>query len=178
MSDPWTAAWEEAEATAPPGKGTYLTIELIHPAFIEEAVPFSVRAVSEVGEDVQLTLEVGAPLNSGELVTFKAIPFFAERPEFEEGKTPTSEVSIDNVAREMIPYLENAVSTRANMILLYREWREDDTSAPCYGPIEFVLKRVRVLGSKVTGVAMIDDLVNKKFPNLFYTLNRFPGLRP
>jgi hypothetical protein len=34
-------------------------------------------------------IEVGADFNGGETVTFQAIPFFAERPEFAEGKTPT-----------------------------------------------------------------------------------------
>src|SRR5712691_11523201 len=142
MSDPWTAAWQEAEATAPPTLVVFCTLELIHPAFVDEfSVQFPIRAVTGTVDDQTLTLEVGALFDSGAAVVFKAIPFMAERPTYEEGRTPECLITLDNVARELAPYLENAVIMRADVVAIYREWRSDDTTAPCFGPVQFVIKQ-------------------------------------
>lgn len=176
MSDPWTAAWEEAEASAPPGIKVYDTLELIHPAFIDESGPFSVRAVTRVKDDMNFTLEAGAPLNPGQSVVFRAINFFSERPEFAEGVTPQCEVIVDNVGRELMPYLETMVGTRANLTAIYRQYRSDDLTEPCYGPVEFQIKKVTVSMTRVQGTAMLDNLSNTKFPKKLFTLNEYPGL--
>lgn len=173
MAEPWTEAWQEANTTMPPDVELIPTVELIHPAFGSD----SIRAVAGYATDQSLTLEIGAPLNSGATVVFKAIPFKAEMPTFEEGKIPEIKITIDNVARELIPYLGSAVRMRADMLMLYREWRSDDLTSPCYGPTQFVLKRVTVNRTSVSGVARIDDLNNQKFPRLVYTLDKFPGLQ-
>lgn len=177
MSDPFTEAWEEAAATAPPQLTVYVTLELRHDAFVDaEEGPFAIRAVAGVGDPVTLGLEPEAVLNGGEMVEFKAIPFESEPPEYAEGKTPESRVTVDNVARELIPHLEAAVSMRSDMICTYREYRSDDLTSPCFGPVTFRMKRVSVKGVSVTGVARIDDLANRKFPNKVYTLTDYPGL--
>lgn len=176
MADPWTALWEEAEASAPPGVRQYDTIELIHPAFIDSGVPFSVRAVTKVATDMSFTLENGAPLNSGESVLFKAINFWSERPEFGEGVTPQCEVIVDNVGRELMPYLENMVGTRANLTAIFRQYRSDDLTEPCYGPIEFQIKKVTVSMTRVQGTMLLDNLSNSKFPKELFTFEEYPGL--
>lgn len=124
------------------------------------------------------TLEDGAPLNGGQSVLFKAIPFTAERPTFQEGVTPECVISVDNVARELAPYLDAAVIMRADVQTIYREYLSTDTSAPAYGPVTFTLKQVKVAGTQVQGTARIDDLANRKFPKLVYTIEEFPGLLP
>lgn len=173
MSDPWNAAWEEAVASAPPSVVTYYTLELWHVSF---DVP--VRAVTGVADDMEFMLEVGAPRNSGETVTFKAIPFRADFPEVGERTPPQIKVTIDNVARELAPKIEAALGYRADMEALYREYRSDDLSAPCYGPVAFTVKNVAVSGSSVTGVARIANLANRRFPRKNYTLAEFPSLSP
>ena len=178
MPDPWTEAWEEAEASAPPGIMIYATLELRHAAFVDGAEAFAIRVVTGIDEDMSFTLEDDAPLNPGEEVEFKAVPFSADKPEFEEGKTPETRIVVDNVAREMTPHLEAAVQLRSDMTATYREYRSDDLSGPCYGPVTFTVKQVKVNGTRVEGMARIDDLANRKFPNKVYTLTEFPGLRP
>lgn len=178
MADPWTEAWEEAEASAPPGVQIYATLELQHPIFVEGSTPFAIRVVAGSPNDELFTLEPGAILNGGQEVNFQAVPFFAERPQYEEGKTPESMITIDNVARILTPYLEDAVLTRADMTAIYREYRSDDRTEPCYGPVQFLVKNVKVTGTQVTGAARIDDLANRKFPNKVYTINEYPGLQP
>jgi hypothetical protein len=98
-------------------------------------------------------------------------------PEFAEGKPPECNVTIDNVARLLIPYLNNAVRTRADLVAIWRQWRSDMTDAPCFGPITFTVRRVTVNGTRVQGVAKLDDLVNMKFPRRVYTIGQFPGLQ-
>jgi len=144
MSDPWTEAWEEAEASVPPGVLIFYTLELQHPSFVEDSVPFVVRIVTGVFEDQVFTIENTAEYNPGEDVTFSAVEFYAERPELSEGKPPTCNIVVDNVVELLSPYLEAATQYRADMIAVYREYRNDDTSEPCYGPVEFVIKKIIV----------------------------------
>lgn len=178
MTNPWTAAWEEAEASAPPDVIVYPTLELRHPAFVEgsPAQAIAIRVVSGPVDDMQFTIEDGAVMNGGETVTFTAIPFFADRPEFAEGRTPETQVTIDNVAREMVGLLEQAVQIKADLIVAYREYRSDDTSEPCYGPVEFKMRKVVMSGTTLTGIAKLDDLANRKFPWRTYRTSEFPGL--
>ena len=177
MPDPWTAAWEEAEVSVPPEVYFYYTLELQHPAFVDLVEgAFAARVVTGTPDDQLLTLEAGAELNGGEEVNFQAVMFWAELPEFAEGKTPESAISIDNVVDVIGPYLEAAVTLRADMKAIYRVWRSDDRDEPCYGPIEFIIKNIQVKGTRLEGTAKIDDLSNKKFPNKVYTFNQFPGL--
>ena len=176
MVNVWTAAWEEAEASVPPTLLVYHTLELQHPAFIDGLTPFAVRAVAGDYQDQTFTLEVGASLQGGEAVVFKAIPFYSEMPEVSEGKTPEIKIIVDSVGNEIIPYLENATKVRADMIAIYRQYRSDDLTAPCYGPVQFVIKQVTMKSSTLEGMAKIDDLVNRKFPSRVYTLVDYPGL--
>lgn len=175
MADPWTEAWAEAEASVAPVM-TYDTLEMQHPAFVEDGSQFAVRAVNGVDQDMEFTLEDSATIEGGETVTFKAIPIEVERPEFSQGQTPQAQLIIDGVADEVTQYLEQAVAMRADMVCIYRQYREDDLSEPCYGPIQFNLKQVQVNGTRVTGTLKIDDLANRRFPNKVYTFAEFPGL--
>lgn len=176
MSDPWTVAWEEAEATVPPDVMIYPTLELQHVSFVTDSVPYVVRVITGVAEDTALTIETGADFNAEESVTFQAVQFWADRPELAEGQVPTCKITIDNVARYMVPILDNAMTYKADLTVLYREYRSDDPSEPCYGPIEFVIKKVSMNGTQIAGTAMIDNLGNKKFPKRIFTATEFPGL--
>lgn len=176
-AEPWTAAWEEAETTNPPGVDVFHTLELIHPSFVDNITgPFSVRAVNGTPNDQVFTLEDGAPLNGGQAVTFKAIPFEDEPPEYGEGVTPTCKIIIDSIGEEVTPYLEDAITVRADLVAIYRQYRSDDTTGPCYGPIQFVVKRVTLKGTRLEGHAQLKNLSNYKFPNKVFTYQEFPGL--
>lgn len=174
--NPWTDAWEEAEASVPPTVDVYCTLELQHLAFVEDGVPFAVRAVAGSYNDETFTLELGANVNPGEAVVFKAIPFYSERPEIQEGKTPECRITVDSIGDELIPYLEEATKIRSDMVAIYREYRSDDRTAPCYGPCQFLIKQVVLRSSTIEGVAKIDDLVNRKFPSRVYNYDEYPGL--
>lgn len=177
MADPWTAAWEEAEATAPPDVQIYSTLELQHPAFLDETdTEIPIRVVADVADSQDFGIEDGATFNGGETATFQAVPFYADRPEFAEGRVPQCQVTVENVGREVSGYLDAAVQVQADLIAIYREYRSDDLTAPCYGPIEFKMRNVTVNGTNVVGTARLDDLANRKFPNKVYSVDEFPGL--
>ncbi len=172
MSDPWVDAWAEAEASAPPSVKTYDTLELLHSSF---AGPL--RIVAGLPEDAAFTLEDDAPHNAGETVTFKAVEFVSEWPEFAEGQVPESRVTIDNVARFLIPSLMAALSVKADLRLILRRYRSDDPSEPSYGPVEYLMRSVEIAGQSVSGLARLDNLANRRFPNRRVTVEDFPGLQ-
>jgi hypothetical protein len=170
-----TAAWEEAEAWVPASVQVYFTLELQHPGFVDDTSnPFPIRCLTGVYEDMQLGIEDGALFNGGQMATFAAILFHAE---FAEGKVPETRIIVDNVSRELVPHIESAVQLRADLIAIYREYRSDDVSAPCFGPVEFIVRQVSMTGTRIEGMASIDDLANKKFRSRVYTTKEYPGLQ-
>ena len=56
----------------------------------------------------------------GALAIFTAIPFYADFPEFAEGRVPETRITVDNVSRELVPHIESALSVRADLIAIYR----------------------------------------------------------
>ncbi len=173
----FTAAWAEAEASNPPSVVVYQTIELIHPAFVDTITgPFSVRCVDGVAGDMSFTLEDGAPLDGGETVVFKPIPFGSDMTSWSEGQTPSCTLVVDNIGEEVMPYLEAAVGARANLTAIWRQYRSDDLTEPCYGPVIFSVRKVTASQTQLQGLAMLDNLSNRKFPNKLFTFEDFPGL--
>ena len=156
----------------------YFTLELQHPGFVDESTtPVPIRCVTDVYEDMQLGIEGGAVFDAGQMATFAAIPFHADFPEFAEGTVPQTRIVVDNVSRELVPHINSAVQFRADLIAIYREYRPDDLSAPCFGPVEFIVRQVSMTGTRIEGMASIDDLANKKFPSRVYTTKEYPGLQ-
>lgn len=175
MAEPWTAAWEEAEAICPSEGSTYVTLELQHPAFLEAGVPVALRFVLDV-QPRQLGIEAGAAFDAGTVQEFAPIAFSASRPEVAEGQAPQCKISIDNVADDLTEHMEAAVAVRADLTLIYREYRTDDVSEPCYGPVEFQVRQARMTGTRIDGVAKLADLVNTKFPRMVYSRAEYPAL--
>jgi hypothetical protein len=51
---------------------------------------------------------------------------------------------------------------------------------PAYGPVEFELREVQMVGASLTGTAMVRNLQNSRFPRLNknYDYIQFPSLLP
>lgn len=148
------------------------TLEINHSTFAEPA-----RVVAGVSDDQMLLLEADAPLNPGETVLFIATPFNTTWPEAAEKKPPSTTITIDNVARELAPKIEAAIGYRENLIVRYREYRSD-MAGPVYGPIEFTLRGVTMVGATLSGIAEVASLSTKKFPGRTYNINEFPSMLP
>ncbi|MGX1353467.1 hypothetical protein AB7M49_007088 [Bradyrhizobium elkanii] len=165
----------EAYASCPPGARIYYTLELWQSSFDQPA-----RVVANVGDDMAFGLEVGAPRNDGEVVTFIACPFEAGYPEQKEGQPPSTTIKIDNVNRKLVPKIRAAQGTREYIQVLYREYLGSDLTEPAYGPIEFELRSVQMVGASLTGTVMVKNLQNKRFPRITknYDYVQFPSLLP
>jgi hypothetical protein len=97
----------EAYASCPPSARVYHTLEIWQASFDQAA-----RVVANVGDDIMLGMENGAPRDGGSMVTFIACPFTAGYPEQREGQPPSCKISIDNVARELVPKIRAALGVR------------------------------------------------------------------
>jgi hypothetical protein len=125
-------------------------------------------------------MEAGAPRDGGAIVTFTACPFTADYPKRREGQPPTSKIKIDNVNRELVRKIRAALGVREYIQVLYREYLGTDLTEPAYGPIEFELRDVQMVGAALTGTAMVRNLRNRRFPllNKNYDYIQFPSLLP
>lgn len=175
----YSEAIAEAYASAPVDTVTLDTIELYHPAFIDDfGAPTAIRLVRQL-EDWLLKLEVGAIIGGGTYVKFLACEFDVTLPEFtEDGGTPRIQLSIGNVSREITRYLEQAKQSLVPITVTYRPYLSTDTSGPQMDP-PFVLEmsEVDVDVFQATGSATLEDIHNKAYPNEKYTTQTFPGLR-
>lgn len=165
----------EAQASCPPDDVAICALELEHPSFNQP-----VYIVANVVDDIELGIEAGADVNQGQMVNHVACPFKAEYPEQREGQPPQCKVSIDNVSRELLPKIRAAMGVRAYVKVTYREYLGSDLTEPAYGPMQFVLAKVSVKASTLTGTIVVGNYQNKRFPRADqnYTTTQFRSLLP
>lgn len=165
----------EAYASCPPSRKIYDTLEIWHPSFAEPAY-----IVANIADDKSFGIEVGAARNSGLTVPFIACPLKAPWPEQREGQPPSAVVEIDNVNRELVPKVRGALSVRAYITVIFRQYTSADLTVPAFGPIEYELKDVAMLGAKLSGRVMVKNLQNKRLPksDKNYSYVAFPSLLP
>jgi hypothetical protein len=165
----------EAYAACRPSARVFHTLEIWQSSFDEPA-----RIVANVGDDVFFGIEPGAPHDGGTLVQFTACPLTSDYPEQRAGQAPTSKIKIDNVNRELVPKIRAALGVREYIQILYREYLLSDVTEPAYGPVEFELREVQMVGATLTGTAMVRNLQNRRFPRLNknYDYIQFPSLLP
>jgi hypothetical protein len=114
------------------------------------------------------------------LVQFTACPLTTDYPEQRAGQAPTRKIKIDNVNCELVPKIRAALGVREYIQILYREYLLSDVTEPGYGPVEFELREVQMVGASLTGTAMVRNLQNRRFPRLNknYDYIQFPSLSP
>jgi hypothetical protein len=179
MANEWTAAWAEAQASVPANIVELYTIELLHPAFFDpNGNPVSMRLVRDT-QDHTLLLESNAPLNPSTSVLFTAVPFDVPWPEQQQDQVPELLIRIDNVGRELAPYLDDAVRVSAPITVIFRVYLFDTTAGTKVAgitPISFPLRRVTVSESYIEGSASPADLANLRAMRLVYDIKTYPGL--
>jgi hypothetical protein len=175
MSD-LTPALKEAYAVAPTTSVILHTLELRHPEFIDdEGNATAVRVVRDT-QNLTATLENGAPLNSGEDVTFIGLGFDFQLPATRENELPRLTLTLDAVAREVVVHLEAALVNPVPVDVTYRPYMSDDLTGPGMDPpLTLQLTNVTVDAFQITGLCVFDDILNRRFPNSVYDM-RFPTL--
>ncbi|QRF90299.1 hypothetical protein CLH39_08690 [Alcaligenes faecalis] len=170
-------ALKEAYASAPTDRVIFHTLEVRHPAFVDDAgQPTAIRVV--IGyEDITAKLEGDAPLRPGQYVEFIAGAFRFKLPGFEEGKVPQLQITIDGVSREVVGHIEAAIAEREPIEVTYRPYLSTDLTKPqMEPPLNMILSKVSVTGASVSGTASLSDVHNFAFPFEKYMASRFPGL--
>lgn len=181
----WDAAIEEARASAGVNQFELETIEILHPAFVgEDDLPDSIRLVLD-GREWDLQLEAGAPLKGGQTVRFLPAAMRIGRPPQEEGSVGTVRLAFDFVGREVLPWVDEALSLRADGRLIVRSWiaaRNVSTGAytAAGAPKEVLtgltIGRISATLTTVELTARFKDLVNVGFPRRRFIQDEFPGL--
>ena len=206
MPDPaLSAAIREAYASAPADVVILHTLEVWHPAFVEDGVAKPIRVVRNFedtatwlalgGAEVQAVLdgldaearrkvglvarlETGAPRQGGELVPFVALGFELELPPVDTIPVPEIVVTLDNVGREIAKHLDAAAISQERIEVTYRPYLSTDIEGPQMDPpMTMTLSEVEVDVFRVTGRARVLDIGNKAFPSEIYTIRKYPGLR-
>lgn len=194
MSDPWSDALQEAYTYASGSEDIMLnTIELMHPTFVDpEDNPVPIRMVNAEGSllaegsetdpdsfDVygfELGIESGATYNPGEMVQFVSVGFALGHPNQEEGRLGSFTITFDNVTKQISKQLDKALTVRAPITMIYREYLYSDLSTP---QLVVALLNIRSVSStvfRVEAIASFTDLVNKRVPNVVYRPKDFPGI--
>lgn len=171
--------WMEAMACAPANLVDKVLLEFIHPAFLDDqSNQITVRAVDDT-KPCTITLEASAPFGAGTSATFTAIPFSFSWPGQAEGQASGLSIRVDNIGREMMPYLDAAAATQAPLICMVRLVTiNTSTSAVTYNGIAYQLyiRNVSVTEDALEGEASGADLANLQTLRLIYDLETFPGL--
>lgn len=170
-------AIKEAYASAPSDQVILETLELRHPAFVDElGNPVAIRVVKD-NTDLLARLEATAPLDAGQIVRFVAFNFDLTLPALDETGIPEIIISMDNVSRDITMNLELAVATTDLIEVTYRPYLSTDLDEPQMNPpMTLTLVEVKADPFKVEGIATFAHLTNKQFPAEVYTASRFPGL--
>lgn len=165
MNSALTDAIREAYAIAPSGKAVLETIEL---RLAGAASLFIYRGVGPL----QMRLE------TGEWVTFEPVPFQFRLPKSSETGSQSLDISMDNVDSRVSDFITAARSSLAPVEVLYRPYLSDDLTTPQMDPpLVLYLKGAAITATTASAQASFIDIVNKRFPNDYYTGDRFPGLR-
>ena len=198
-------AIREAYASAPSDTVILHTLELRHPAFMDdEGEPTAIRVVRNFadqeswlslgGAEVQAVLdampaqardlaglvarlEADAPIDAGRMVPFIALGFELELPTVDTAPVPEITVTLDNVSREIVRHLDAAATSIEIIEVTYRPYLSTDLEGPQMDPpITLTMTEVEVDVFRATGRARMLDIGNKAFPAGLYTAKRFPGL--
>jgi hypothetical protein len=165
------AAIKEAYASAPADEVILHTLELWHSAFDQP-----IRVVRD-RTDFNATLENSAPRNAGQSVTFVGYPFDIVPPEVTDKSLPQCVIEIDNVSREILANIEQAMGGTELVTAIYRAYIASDPSGPQNDPpMTLTLTSVSATLFRIRANAGFPDLANRRFPRLEYTATRFPGL--
>ena len=150
------------------------TVELRHPAFLEDGEPIALRFVAD-GVDQDLLLEEDAPMGAGEVARFIAMPFGFTPPSSEEGQVPSVSFWIDNVSSHVHRHLQAAVRVRAPIVVTWREYIVG-LAGPQQRLDGIELANVKVTSTRATATARLNDWPDRLFPGRIYTRDAFPTL--
>jgi hypothetical protein len=178
LDDVFSEALKEAYASAPGEAIVLATLEIRHPAFVDDqGNPLSAVRIVADGQDLAAKIEAGAPADAGSSVLFRACPVEVVPPEHSTSALPEARVSIDNATAELMPNLKLAVQTSDPIQVSYREYLAHRAHlGPEFAMHGFTAKRAVADLMRVTATIGFFDLLNAAFPDRVYEPEDFRGL--
>ena len=173
-----SAAIAEARACARVDQPELLTLAFYHSAFVDDlGQPIALYVVNDFDE-LEATIEAGAPLDAGQTVTFQPVPMRVVFPEeSDDNRAPGATLEIGDVLRVLSPHLRAAAASMEPVRMIARTYLPGDTSAPHeMPPLSLELVGADSDGVNVRFTAAYGDITNFPFPAVAYTAEGFPAL--
>ena len=171
-------AMAESYTSSQVGDVALFTLEIHHPDFRDKFGNVTAARFVNDWVDHTLTLETDAPINAGEAIVFKGMPFKAELPDETDSGAPSAiNIEIENVSRDVTLLLDQAIASMVPIEMIIREYMSSDKSAPHKLPvIKMILSNVVVTSGTMSAQAKFGNLTNRRFPGVRYTRQTHPGL--
>jgi hypothetical protein len=118
-------------------------------------------------------------LETGQLVTFQAMPFQIVLPTVDGKGNQDLELTLANIGRDLVDPLEAAIAKPSEPVrCVYRVYLDTPSTVPQNTPpLQLTITGVSVTAEAVSATATRSDFLNRAFPYNFYTYAQFPGLR-
>jgi hypothetical protein len=164
-----TTALRTAYASAPAGTDIWPTLELSHPYFTQTWYLTSAPAAFSA------TLETtGNPI-----VTFQPFPFAVVLPTVDGAGQQDLQVTLTNADQTIADEIQRAHHYPTLLITaVYREFLSTlgSTQLPQSAPLRLAFTSIQITEEAVSGIAGRSDVLNRRFPGVWYDVALFPGL--
>lgn len=167
-------AYAQAAAIASADRVLLDTLSFSHPTI---GAATELRLVGD-HQDLEATIEAGAPIQAGQAVTFTRCGFSLQRPpEADTEVSPQLRIGLVGISQEVARALDTAVTSGTPVTVTHRVYASDDTTAPAVLPV----LRMDVVSAEVTDTAVVivcqyRDPANTAFPRVTYTRAQYPTL--
>ncbi len=168
MNEDYSEALKEVATIAPSDVAILETLSISHPE------GGAINIVNSP-EDYQGYSET----TGNDLVVFKASAFALSLPESSIEGTQFLNLSFPNVTREASDWLNRIpVQTSSPAKVVYRVYLSSDvTSRPQNDPpISLTLSDIEISLTSASARCAFKSIINAKYPNEYYTLDKFPAL--
>ncbi|HXD04891.1 MAG TPA: DUF1833 family protein [Burkholderiaceae bacterium] len=160
-----TDALQEARASAPSGETIIQTLELRHPLW---PAPYYLTNHPRPFD---------AELEDGATPTFMPFPFAVVLPSIDGAGQQDMQISITNADQTVADAVRAAhADPSTNIQAVYREFLGSDLGAPQSAPVRLVFDSIQITTEAVSGTANRSDVLNRRFPGVWYDVQHFPGL--
>lgn len=174
MPDPTlSAAIKEAYASAPTDQVIYHTLEIWHPVF---GTP--IRVVRDY-TSIDAMIEATAARDASTIVTFTGYAFDIVPPDLSTAALPQCTITIDNVSREILAQIDQAVLSTGVVTVIYRAYLSDNLAIGPENlpPLAMTATMISADPLKITATVGFANLLDLSFPGLDYELTTFTGLQ-
>lgn len=160
-----TDALKTARASAPAGQRIIETLELWHPVW-----PARVYLTTWPSP-------FDANIETAETVTFTPFPFAVILPTVDGAGQQDMRVTLTNADQQVADLVRLAHTDPTRRIeCIYREFLNTALDAPQSAPLRLTFDTITIGDESVTGTAGRSDVLNRRFPGIWYDVVRFPGL--